>query len=948
LSSRVQKADSNQPVTLTGNDSIALQGNVPAWLVKSGALDLFAAETGNVANGRRRFLFRVGENEMLFAPSVHFERALVAVPSGFATALPVTDEALASHPDCVLGIETWFVQIARLLASYPVPEHAVRMPLSGDGRNNATGTAFHWTDPQPGWVRLASGSASIVGRSREMAAGCVFPMVPGLWLSSTCPVALECINPETAARELRFSTVQVLTDLLLRVAAEMEQQQRMQARLRVEQRQQLEQRMTAAAVVELSGMKEQAGSLPEAPLLAAARMVAHSLGLEVHAPVSSNASDHPIAAIAHASGFRTRRVLLTAEWWRRDNGPLLAFTAKDRSPVSLIPRRHATGGFSYELVDPANGSATRLTGENAASLDAAAFSFYRRFDAGFAFIDLARFALRPYKRDLSMVMFASTAAGLLGMAVPAATSVLFGQAIPDVDRNWAWQVILGMAAALLGIGMFSFAQSIAMVRIQSGMSIALQCGIWDRLLRLSPAFFRRFSVGDLWLRTTGVDRIRRQLTLGALTGIFTGIASLFNIALMFYYSVPLGAIACVAGLFILMATAAAARKLYRLESAGQKLEGFLSGFVVQIVKSVEKLQVAGAERRAFTRWGVAYAGKRNIALETRRLRDHIHLLNTAVPWAATALTLAWIVRGSGAPVIPIGTYLAFAASFGTFMAGMTNLSEIVVGLDVVTSWQRTKPILQEVPELRKNKSDPGRLSGRIEFQRVNFRYGAGPLTLENINIRVEPGECVALVGPSGSGKSTVLNLLLQFEVPTSGAIYIDGQDLSSLDISAVRRQFGVVNQDSKLISESIFENIVCGSLCTLNDAWEAARTAAIADDIEAMPMGMHTIVSEGGTNLSGGQRQRLLIARALVKKPAVVILDEATSALDNRTQASVTESLTRLSTTRIIVAHRLNTIRNADRIYVIEAGRVVQHGTYQELSTASGAFYELVKKQMVR
>jgi NHLM bacteriocin system ABC transporter ATP-binding protein len=719
------------------------------------------------------------------------------------------------------------------------------------------------------------------------------------------------------------------------------------AKSRVEQRWQMERRMGAAALAGLMGARPGPGSLSESPLMSAVRAVAESLGLDVRPPVNPSPREHPVAAIAGASGFRTRRVLLAGEWWRQDNGPLLAYRIADKSPVALIPLRRPSGGSSYELIDSRDGSAVPLDRETAASLDSLAFSFYRRFGASSALFDLIRFATQPYKRDLALLVFSSAAASLLGMAVPTANSILFGQAIPDADRSLVWQVTLGMGIAFLGSALFSLAQSIAMVRIQSGMSIALQCGIWDRLLRLSPAFFRRFSVGDLWVRVDAIERIRRQLTLGALAAIFTGIASLFNIALMLYYSVPLAAIAGLAGLVILVTTVVAARKLYHLESARQKLEGFLSGFVVQLVNSVGKLRVAGAERRAFARWGTSYGHKQKITLQTRRLRDGVHILNTTVPPLATALTLTWIVRSADGPAMPIGTYLAFAAAFGTFLSGVVNLSETVAGLSVATIWKRAQPILEESPEVHEAKSHPGRLSGRIKFDHVDFRYGGGTQpTLGDVNIEVEPGECVALVGPSGSGKSTILNLLLQFEAPSSGTIYVDGQDLSSLDISAVRRQFGVVNQDSKLISESIFENIVCGSLCTMNDAWEAARAAAVADDIEAMPMGMHTVVSEGGSNLSGGQRQRLLIARALVQKPAVLILDEATSALDNHTQRSVTESLRQLKTTRIVVAHRLSTIRNADRIYVIESGRVVQHGTYEELSATPGPFFQLVKKQM--
>ena len=944
----VEQGPSRQPVTLAGDETLTLSGAFPAWYVESGSLALFAVETGDGANGRRQFLFSVGGGEILFAVApMEPKRALIAVPAEAATVVSLEASDFVTHAEYIHGIEKWCANVGRLLSAFAVPEVAKPMPLPATG-DAVRGQALYWLDSQPGWIRVVSGSASVVALGADISAGCIVPMAPGIWLSAPRPFEVECVSRETAASELQIETMQALSAVLLRASREIEPRKQSEARLRLEQRRQLERRMGAAALVDLAGSKERPSALPESLLLSAARMVAESLGLEVRAPVNPGAREHPVAAIANASGFRTRRVLLGGDWWRRDSGPLLACRMADKSPVALIPRRRPSGGSGYELIDPLDASVVPVDRQTAASLDSRAFSFYRRFGASTALLDLTRFALRPYTRDLATVVFASVAASLLGMAVPAANSVLFGQAIPDADRSLAWQVILGMAIAFLGSQLFSLAQSIAMVRIQSGMSIALQCGIWDRLLRLSPAFFRKFSVGDLWVRTDAVDRIRRQLTLGALTAVFTGIASLFNIALMLYYSLPLAAIACVAGLVILVMTAVIARKLYHLESASQELEGFLSGFVVQLVNSVGKLRVAGAERRAFARWGISYGQKQKITLRTRRLRDGMHILNTTLPAVATALTLAWIAQGADGPALPIGTYLAFAAAFGIFMAGVVNLSETIVGLSAASVWQRAKPILNEIPEARDTKEHPGRLSGRIRFEHVDFRYGGGPLTLEDINLEIEPGECVALVGPSGGGKSTILNLLLQFEVPSSGAIYIDGQDLSSLDISAVRRQFGVVNQDSKLISQSIFENIVCSSLCTLNDAWEAARAAAVAGDIEAMPMGMHTIVSEGGSNLSGGQRQRLLIARALLQKPAVLILDEATSALDNRTQRSVTESLAQLRTTRIVVAHRLSTIQNVDRIYVIDSGRVVQHGTYQDLCATPGPFFELVKKQMGR
>ncbi|MEM6838403.1 MAG: ATP-binding cassette domain-containing protein, partial [Cyanobacteria bacterium P01_C01_bin.120] len=218
--------------------------------------------------------------------------------------------------------------------------------------------------------------------------------------------------------------------------------------------------------------------------------------------------------------------------------------------------------------------------------------------------------------------------------------------------------------------------------------------------------------------------------------------------------------------------------------------------------------------------------------------------------------------------------------------------------------------------------------------------------LDELSFAAQPGEFIALVGPSGSGKSTAMRLLLGFDTPEKGNVYYDGQDLSGLDVVAVRRQFGVVLQTSRLSAGSIFENLAGGALISLEDAWDAAEKAGLADDLRAMPMQMHTVVSEGGTNLSGGQRQRLLIARALAVKPKIMLMDEATSALDNRTQKIVTDSLDRLNVTRVVIAHRLSTIRNADRIYVVEAGRLIQQGSFDELATAGGLFGQLIKRQM--
>jgi ABC-type bacteriocin/lantibiotic exporter with double-glycine peptidase domain len=262
-------------------------------------------------------------------------------------------------------------------------------------------------------------------------------------------------------------------------------------------------------------------------------------------------------------------------------------------------------------------------------------------------------------------------------------------------------------------------------------------------------------------------------------------------------------------------------------------------------------------------------------------------------------------------------------------------------------FEQLQPILSGRPEVTSELADPGELGGRITVSHVTFAYeeGQNPV-LNDVSFSAEPGEFVALVGPSGCGKSTMLRLMLGFETPDSGTVHFDGQDLATLDVGAVRRQCGVVLQSGQLFAGDILSNIVGSSRFTIDDAWEAVDMAGMREDIENMPMGMNTLLSEGASTLSGGQRQRLMIARALLARPRIIFFDEATSALDNRTQSIVTESMRRLNATRIVIAHRLSTIQDADRIVVFEKGRVVQMGTYDELIAQDGLFKVLASRQI--
>jgi ABC-type bacteriocin/lantibiotic exporter with double-glycine peptidase domain len=407
-------------------------------------------------------------------------------------------------------------------------------------------------------------------------------------------------------------------------------------------------------------------------------------------------------------------------------------------------------------------------------------------------------------------------------------------------------------------------------------------------------------------------------------------------------------------LIALLATFLAAWAKLRVQRTVMEVEGRLSGLVLQLLAGAAKLRVTGAETRAFAQWAKEFSLQKRLGFQTGRVDAAVEVWNAAFPLLSSAtiyFSVMWFAKEtakSGGTPLSAGDFIGFNAAFGIFLSETLQLASAgMQALSVVPLFERARPILEEAPEVDAAKADPGEISGRIQVERVTFRYAAdGPAILNDVTVSVEPGEYVAFVGASGSGKSTLLRLMLGLETPEAGSVYYDGKDLATIDVNKLRRRIGVVTQNSAIRAGSIFANIVGSLPLKDEDAWRAARMAGMEDDIKAMPMGMHTVLTQGGGTISGGQKQRLMIARAVVSRPRVLFFDEATSALDNKTQAIVTRSLNELQATRIAIAHRLSTIMGADRIYVMDAGKVVQVGTYEELAAVPGVFADLIKRQV--
>jgi ATP-binding cassette subfamily C protein len=564
--------------------------------------------------------------------------------------------------------------------------------------------------------------------------------------------------------------------------------------------------------------------------------------------------------------------------------------------------------------------------------------------------DLFVFGFYGCGRDIATIAATGLAASLLSLVMPFATGVIFDTIIPGAERDQLLQAVVLMAASAVTMILLTTVRSYAVLRIEGRMDFALQAAVWDRLLKLPVPFFRDYSAGDLATRSMAINRIREMLTGSTLSSILSGIFSCTSFFLLFYYSAPLALVAVTLIAVAVAVLAASSFLRLRYQRTLSTAQGKIAGLVFEFINGVAKFRVSGTESRAFTRWAGEFAWKKRQDFLARRVSNVMSVFDSMFPILASViifLGLAWTLEKPGT-TLTTGKFLAFNAAFGQLMAAVLGLTSVALSLlDIVPLYERARPILETLPEVDRSKTDPGVLKGNIEVSHLVFRYREdSSVVLNDVSLQIRAGQFIAIVGPSGSGKSTLLRLLLGFEKPQSGSIYFDGQDLAGLDAQEVRAQMGIVIQNGKLMSGDILTSIGGSTFLTVDDAWHAARIAGLEQDIKDMPMGMYTVVGEGGSGFSGGQRQRLMIARAVAGSPRILVFDEATSALDNQTQALVSSALETLETTRIVVAHRLSTIVNTDRIFVLDQGRVVQSGTYMELINQEGVFADLAKRQL--
>jgi NHLM bacteriocin system ABC transporter ATP-binding protein len=958
----------------------ALAGAAPAgrsfWLddpdsvrlVQSGAVDVFMQrrDGDGTARGARYHYYRAAAGGLVLG--VDFKRVpddwgLVAIPLPGSTLWSATTAGFARmivDPDtgaaALAAVHDWVSTTTRSSLK-PLAPKDYRRVLTGDR------LALEADDViSPGerivWAAVTAGNALWMGRYEfainAQAGPC--PLMRDVFLRAAGKLDASIVDPLTLVADgSLWTALQLHQSFMLRYELLLNDQMAVADAERLEDKANRSLVLTREALARLmavSGKDENRdlARVKQERLLAALEPIGLKLALKFEAPPASEAevfARDPVQSVCDASNVRFRQVALKEEWWTTDNGPVLATIGDSKAWVALLPLRNSR----YEMFDPVAGRHVTVTEAIAQTLGAFGYVFYRPFPTKpLKPFDLLTFGVHGLWRDVFWILGLSLASGVLSMVVPIASGKLIDTIIPSADIPAIWQMVAALFATSVATALFGIASSISVLRVESKMDNAVQSAVWDRVLKLPVPFFRRYTAGDLAVRINGINTIRHALSGSTVHTLLSSIFSMFNLLLLFYYSAKLAAIATVLIAAAVVLTLVMGYLKLRYERQLATAAGKLSGMSFQYLRGITKLRVAAAESKAFSNWAELFTSFRRLSFNAQHLGNIEHtffsgyqIVITAVIFAAIGMVL---FKDAGARM-STGDFIAFNAAFGALFGGLMGFAATSLGLlNLVPVYERAKPILESLPEVVENKVHPGEIQGGIEVMKLGFRYADGADVMKDVSFAIRPGGYIALVGSSGSGKSTLFRLLLGFEQPTAGSIHYDGQNLADIDVNALRRQFGVVLQTGQLMPGDIYTNIVGSANLSVDQAWEAATMVGLDEDIKQMPMGMHTVIGDGASTLSGGQRQRILIARAIVQRPRVLFFDEATSALDNRTQAIVTRSLDQLKSTRIVIAHRLSTVINADRIIVLQDGRIAQDGNYEKLIAEEGPFQALAKRQI--
>jgi NHLM bacteriocin system ABC transporter ATP-binding protein len=939
-------------VTLDGRHPVFLDRLGRATQVISGHVDVFAVGvSGDKPETARHHLFRIERGEIfaeIFDVADASEVRMIAVAGADTEALVMRCADFSDE-----AIEAWLAKLSRLIAgpnpSWDIQEATNLLAVEMTPGERRRGPARNVV-----WLSVAVGSTRLMDQEPAYQPGSPpIPLSSGMWVVAGevgCTLGNGGHPTGSALHEVLYHFHRCAAACIrerLRQNADLESQ-RLIRRTELTKSRAIDMFDRLSAIVIRPSEHVEAAVDVSDPLLAACRTATRDLQIPILAPPARSSTQQTftdVIEIARASRLRVRRIQLRRGWWHHDAGSLVGWYGARRDPVALV---RISG--RYTMIGPEAATRRPVDRALAQELDPEAATFYPTLpSSALKLRDLLAFSLRHVRGDVARIALTVAFIGLLSMVTPLIMQALVNSVIPRTEIDQLTFCALALAITAIAMAGMQLMESTAMLRLEGLVDWRLQAAVIDRVLKLPASLFREYTVGDFVSRALGIDAVRRILTGQALRSLMAGLFCWFSILLMVIYDAKLALIA-LALLFVraILIVGTSALRIYH-ETRQFNLQGKVEGFVLQLLASVGKLRVAAATVRALSVWSRQFADQKRHFIASQRAANALALFESSYPTVATLVLFAYASWTQSDLIHNLGAFLAFFAAFGQSTAGVGLWANgISASLIAIPHIIRIRPLVTAAAEISDERKPPGELTGTVEFSRVTFRYIAGgPPVVDNVSLRIAPGEYVAIVGPSGSGKSSLFRLLLGFEKPESGAIFFDGKALDTLDVSAVRRQLGVVLQNGRLTTGSIYENICGGLPLPLDHAWAAARMAGLDSDIRKMPMGMHTAIAEGINTLSGGQRQRIMIARAVARRPRVLLFDEATSSLDNRSQAVVSDALGALNVTRIVIAHRLSTVRQADRIVVIAEGKITQTGTFAELSETQGMFADFARRQLL-
>lgn len=947
-------AGANRPISLDDPGSV--------WLIESGVLDVFLVEVEDgVAVSGLSHLLRVGEGRVVFGlDSELFGLVAKGHPGSVVRRLDVGQLLQhVSHEDFADQVDAWIMDFAATVASgiEPRPRADWRVK-AGQWQHGQSGNAVFAHPGDVMWIERP-GYGFYLGTeyldSEDMG---LVALTSDTWVVLSEASAMRCASSRSLESQRLLSGLRRFHRLALsavKLNRTLQVADSANAQIGRVSHHRLERHRSRRL---LFSVLDSAVHTPEgqtSDVVAALDAVGRHEDIDFRwpsSPAENALEDRPVHEVLGESRVNFRKIRLNAQdrWWRGDSGAMLAFRRDDNAPVALIPSILGR----YREFDPKSGDYRRLNSRSSHDFEMDAWGFYQSLpeDEQLTAGNLARFGLNRM-RAVCILLLAAGFLAIVQMVMPAfVAGELADRLVPPVTEG----TMRFFGIALAGIAVFSMlmllAQGVLMTRVEGRVTSRIAAGLIDRLLSLPLKFVKQFRTGDLTTRIMSLWVLRDQFAGIVTQSILMVVFLLPVLALLLFYDFVLAVTSIVVAVVVLSAIVALGRPQIGHQRTRFAAMRSVANRTDQYVRGMRKLRSAGAEGSAI---GSLTRGIQEQLLARRRADDmNRHLVAATAAMPALGSTVLFAVAASrGFDQSQASDFLVVYVVSLTLYTAVANLGRVIEGIAAsVPTYEQIQPLVQAKPERAADSVSqaPSRveLGGELLFDNVSFRYDdSTPLVLDGVTIQVRPGEFVAIVGPSGAGKSTLISLALGLEEPLSGAVYYDGRDLAIMSAHSVRRQVGVVSQDFPLSPGNILQGIVGFSNdLTIDDAWHAAQLADIADEIEAMPMQMFTPVGDNSATFSGGQQQRLQIAAALVRRPRIVFLDEATSWLDANTQARVMQGIESLSATRVVIAHRLSTVRSADRIYVLADGRVRQQGTFEELREVDGVFRQLMQRQV--